>query len=331
MLPAISIVMPTWRGRKHLELSVPAVLATDYPHFEFIVVENGIADDTADFLHTIKDPRLTHYQIEENHGYAAGVNQGVKIAKHSFVAVICNDNQPNADWLKHLIETLYTAEKAGAVMSQTSLPGLNTQLRGTMNLWGRNIQFIDPRLNEQALPIFYPGGNAFIFDKRILALPFDPDYFTYGEDVYLGWRLNNLGYTSYYCHKSFVKSFDGGTTKRTPLKTAFLSERNRSLNLLLFPEILTILKLSPFWLMDWAINIILGKNKLAKIAVPFFLLTHLPSLHKKRKLLQNERKVNDQIALQFLSSDYHPRFPKRLIQFYLSLVGMDWLGAGLRE
>lgn len=320
----VTVVIPSWKGAHLLRRTLPTVLAQRGVNFSVLVVENGICDDTGPLVESFRDEKLRLLKIVQNQGYAAGVNAGVAAAQTDLVAVLCNDNEVPPDWLAELLSAFDKGENSGAVMSRTEVPGLDVSRRGTMNFCGRNILFSDDRLPVEPLPIFYPGGNAFLFSKKILPQPFDPDYFTYQEDVYCGWRLRNLGYEVFYWHGSVARSFDGGTTKRMPFRTAFLTERNRCLNLLTFPETRTAAVLAPLWILDGLAALALKPRRFARFSAWLWLLTHPGFVLEKRAQLQRERRAPDTVSLRAMGADYLPedgrfRAAKRLVNQLLSV------------
>src|SRR3712207_7154648 len=48
--PRISVVVPTWNGRHHLEVLLPSLRAQTFTDFETVVVDNASSDGTADWL-----------------------------------------------------------------------------------------------------------------------------------------------------------------------------------------------------------------------------------------------------------------------------------------
>jgi len=319
----VSVVIPSWDGASHLARTLPTVLQQKNLSYEVIVVENGVLnDDTVSLVNTFQQnhANLHLVRIAKNTGYAGGVNAGIATAKNKLVAVLCNDNIADPYWLYELLLSYGngTDKKSGckiaAVMSQSKVAGINTELRGNLNFCGRNISYPDPNWLKESVPIFYPGGNAFLFDKTITALPFDPLYFTYQEDVALGWRLRNLGYQVLYTHRSIVNSFDGGTTKKMPYWTSFYSERNRLLNLLSFPQRKTILKYFSFWFFDFLLSILLGSNRGSKIQAALWIISHFPQVLQQRNKNQAERRVGDEIALSYLSKKYFSETKNSLLK-----------------
>lgn len=305
-LPHLSVVIPSWRGAGLLARTLPTVMAQDYPDFEILVVENGIADNTSEIVASLSRgfPQLRLLRLERNIGYAGAVNQGVRAASSRFVAVLCNDNECAKNWLSALMRTMLgagTAKPVGAVMSRSSCPGLNTELRGNMNFALRNVSYPDPSIRDRPASIFYPGGNAFLLDKEACPEPFPERLFTYGEDLALGWRLRLKGYEVLYAHDSVVESFDGGTTKRTPFRTAYLTERNRLQNALTFYSWKSLVLLAPLLKLDAVLSILFGKNKRAKL-LAWLNTVFLPhSWLKERASIQRERRADEKEILRAIS------------------------------
>jgi glycosyltransferase involved in cell wall biosynthesis len=48
--PAVSVIIPSINGRGFFERNMPSLLATAYPRFEVIVVDNGSTDGTPMYL-----------------------------------------------------------------------------------------------------------------------------------------------------------------------------------------------------------------------------------------------------------------------------------------
>ncbi len=81
----VSVVMSVYNGRKHLAEAVQSVLDQTYTNFEFIIINDGSQDDSADILRTFKDPRIRLIE-QENCGLAAGLNAGIAHAEGRYIA-----------------------------------------------------------------------------------------------------------------------------------------------------------------------------------------------------------------------------------------------------
>lgn len=73
--PRISVVMPTYNHREFIERSILSVLNQNYPNLEFIIVDGGSADGSADIIR--KYERYLAYWISEpDRGQSDALNKG---------------------------------------------------------------------------------------------------------------------------------------------------------------------------------------------------------------------------------------------------------------
>jgi glycosyltransferase involved in cell wall biosynthesis len=75
MLPRISVVTPSFQHAAFIESTIQSVLSQGYPNLEYIVVDGGSADGTADILARYDD-RLTHWCSEPDGGQYDAINKG---------------------------------------------------------------------------------------------------------------------------------------------------------------------------------------------------------------------------------------------------------------
>lgn len=141
---AVSIVIPTYNGRKLLEKHLPAVLKAMRAGDELVIVDDASNDDTIEWLRqefalkrsSVPKPLTSHTEMEywpklsdktaelytssisknsaqgnvtvivlrENQRFAAAANIGVVTAAHSYVFLLNNDVSPDSEVLEHLID-----------------------------------------------------------------------------------------------------------------------------------------------------------------------------------------------------------------------------------
>lgn len=87
-------------------MCLESVLAsTDGPPHELIVVDNASGDATPDYLRALaaRDARVRPILIDENLGFAAGVNRGLREACGAVLVLLNNDTIVAPGWLKNLL------------------------------------------------------------------------------------------------------------------------------------------------------------------------------------------------------------------------------------
>jgi glycosyltransferase involved in cell wall biosynthesis len=72
--PLISILTVTYNNAQYMDETISSVLNQEYPHWEWIVVDNGSTDESFKRLNAIQDDRLVLVRLEENLGVSAGRN-----------------------------------------------------------------------------------------------------------------------------------------------------------------------------------------------------------------------------------------------------------------
>ena len=97
--PPISVVICTRDRGELLREAVGSVLASDYPDFEVVVVDNaGSTSETRDVALRHPDPRV-RYVHEPLAGLSYGRNRGMQVAAHEYVAFIDDDVVVDRHWL----------------------------------------------------------------------------------------------------------------------------------------------------------------------------------------------------------------------------------------
>lgn len=74
-LPRISVVMPSFNQAAYLRQSLDSVLDQHYPNLEFIVMDGGSTDGSADILRAYSS-HLTYWVSEPDNGQAHALNKG---------------------------------------------------------------------------------------------------------------------------------------------------------------------------------------------------------------------------------------------------------------
>jgi glycosyltransferase involved in cell wall biosynthesis len=80
----ISVLMSVYNSERFLREAVDSILAQTYKNFEFVIVNDGSRDATAEILAAYKDPRLRIFTIE-NRGLPAALNYGLERCRADLV------------------------------------------------------------------------------------------------------------------------------------------------------------------------------------------------------------------------------------------------------
>ena len=168
----VSVVIPTWNGREHLERNLPSVLdalAGNSDH-EIIVVDNASTDGTADFLRE-EFPAVRVLSLAENRGFGGGSNAGFQHARNPIVVLLNNDMRVDTGFLAPLVEG-FSDPRVFAVTAQIffSDPAKRREETGlTRGLWSNGRLSVGHIIDEHVtdlFPTFYAGGGSSAYDRR---------------------------------------------------------------------------------------------------------------------------------------------------------------------
>ena len=116
--PRTSIVVLTWNNLDFTRACLASIEAnTRYPNVELVLVDNGSSDETPEFLRAYAKSRNNVKVIlnEENLGFAAGNNAGLREATGEYVVVLNNDTYVTPGWLQGLVGHLMRNPDIGIV------------------------------------------------------------------------------------------------------------------------------------------------------------------------------------------------------------------------
>ena len=83
-LPKLSVITPSYNQADFLDETMKSVLDQDYPALEYIVVDGGSNDGSADIIKRQED-RLAHWESVRDRGQVDAINKGLKRATGEWV------------------------------------------------------------------------------------------------------------------------------------------------------------------------------------------------------------------------------------------------------
>lgn len=116
IVPKISIIVLTFNNLNINKLCINSILEkTAYPNYELIVVDNNSSDGTREYLMELSKENSNIIVIlnEENIGFAAGNNVGIKEADGDYIVLLNNDTIVTRGWLTALSKHMENDNKIG--------------------------------------------------------------------------------------------------------------------------------------------------------------------------------------------------------------------------
>lgn len=123
--PFVSIVVLNYFGEKVLKDTLDSLLSQNYPKnkFEIIIIDNGSRDKSKTLIleYAKNSSQISYRFLKQNVGFSKGNNEGVKIAKGEYVALLNNDTVVDKNWLGELIKEALKNDDIFAVNSRVML------------------------------------------------------------------------------------------------------------------------------------------------------------------------------------------------------------------
>jgi glycosyltransferase involved in cell wall biosynthesis len=115
MLPAVSVVIPTYNHRAFIIEALDSVFAQTFTDHEIIVVNDGSPDDSAAILRPLLESGRIRYIEQRNAGQGSARNKGIAQAKGEFIALLDDDDTWPPDKLQWQMQALKEDPEALAV------------------------------------------------------------------------------------------------------------------------------------------------------------------------------------------------------------------------
>ncbi len=143
--PQVSIILPTYaRGRTSLPKAIESVLSQSFGDFEFIIVDDGSRDGTADVLadYARIDSRIFIHTYKRNSGLPAlRVNQAALRARGRYIAYQFDDDRWTDDSLQIRVSELEKIDQPAVVYGNSQVDFDQTDERDGPEIFGGPFNF----------------------------------------------------------------------------------------------------------------------------------------------------------------------------------------------
>ena len=223
----LSVVILNYNVKYFLELCLKsvqkAILNIDA---EIIVVDNN-SEDGSCYMVRKQFPEVLLIENRTNFGFSKANNIGVSKSKGEYICILNPDTVVAEDIFFKLFEFSKNIDKLGAIgcklingigdflpESKRNTPLINASLKKILgnsdNYYANDLKEIDTGKVDILV-------GAFMFVKRNCYLEvggFDEDYFMYGEDIDLSYKILKAGYQNYYYGDVTCLHYKGESTLR---------------------------------------------------------------------------------------------------------------------
>lgn len=208
----ISIIIPHWNGKHHLDDCFAALHVQTHRDFETIIVDNGSMDGSQEMIRE-QFGWVQLVELEENRGFTGACNAGYAHSRGDVVILLNNDTAVHPHWLTELVATFERHPNAGIVASKMLLfdererfhtAGDFVQANGIPG--NRGVWQLDEGQFEREEAVFSACGGSAAYRRTFLEQVgfLDDDFFFSCEDVDMGWRAQLAGWDVIYAPRAIV-------------------------------------------------------------------------------------------------------------------------------
>jgi glycosyltransferase involved in cell wall biosynthesis len=123
MSPDVTVVMSVYNGGVFLGQAIESILGQSHADFEFIVIDDGSSDDSADTIASYRDARLRVVRHTENAGLAARLNEGFARASGRYIARMDADDVSLPNRLARQVKFMKAHAHVGACGTWVEVAG----------------------------------------------------------------------------------------------------------------------------------------------------------------------------------------------------------------
>lgn len=312
----ISFIIVNYNGEKYLPRLIKSILTQSNKSYEIIIVDNDSTDNSINKIN--QDFPTVKIISSPNIGYGRGCNLGAKSANGKYLVFINPDNYLEPNYINNFVST-YEQKKSQysepigcmncKITNYTARHPKSSITSGSIiDIFGNPRQSPSGRSNDDS---FHVMGTGLFIEKRIFNRvgKFNPNFFLYGEEVDLCWRLKTQGYRNIYTDKTLLYHFGGAS---------FGSNRPYQIALMIYGsflgaftnyQTLTLFFLLPLYFVYLVLLFILFplikkfnfkySSELVKLFQQFII--DYPRIVSFRRFVQKNRTVNDFKLLKYVS------------------------------
>ncbi len=235
----LSIIIVNYNVRFFLEQCLYSVQkAMEGLDAELIVVDNHSVDGSLEYLMPLF-PQVRFISNQQNLGFAKANNQAIPLCKGEYLLFLNPDTLVPEDSLHKCLAFIRSDAKTGALgvrmldgrgrflpESKRAFPSPGAslfKLTGLAGWFPKSALFNSyalGNLNEHRNHTVDVLAGAFMMVRKELLLQlngFDEDYFLYGEDIDLSYRIQKAGFTNRYFSETSIIHFKGESSAGTSL------------------------------------------------------------------------------------------------------------------
>ena len=232
--PRVGIVIVNYNSGPHLARCLASLAGQRFHDFTVIVVDNASSDDSARACEAMP-AGWQLVKLAYNAGFATANNRAIALLETPWVATLNPDAIAEPDWLQQLMQGIERYPDAAAfgslqlaVFRPDRLDGAGDAYHASGVYWRGGFNKPIARQAGEG-EVFSVCAAAALYNREILQElgGFDDDFFCYGEDVDVGFRLRLAGHRSIQLANAVVRHVGGACVGERSAFAVFHGHRNR--------------------------------------------------------------------------------------------------------
>ena len=239
----LSVIIVSFNVKDYLYHCLNSVKsASDNIDCEIFVVDNNSEDGSQEMIKN-KFPEVRLIINHDNRGFSAANNQAIKLSGGRFVLLLNPDTIIKKDTFTSCIDFMNKHSDGGALgvrmingegrFLAESKRGFPTPLTAFFKIFGFSYLFQKsplfnnyylPKISSRQTSLTEVISGAFMFIRREALNKsglMDEDFFMYGEDIDLSYRLTQTGYKNYYFSEIQIIHYKGKSTSKNSYNDIF--------------------------------------------------------------------------------------------------------------
>lgn len=222
----LSVIILNYKVPYHLLLCIESVQRSLIDlHAEIIVVDNNSQDESCDLVRQYF-PEIKLIANPNNDGFSKGNNIGIAQAEGKFICLLNPDTVVGESTFKNLLTFADQHPNFGAIgpklidgtgsflpESKRNIPSPKIALKKLMNN-GKEYYSNLPENQNGEVEILAGAFMLMRKDRYLEVGGLDEDYFMYGEDIDLSYKLLKADYSNYYVGDEVVLHYKGESTAK---------------------------------------------------------------------------------------------------------------------
>lgn len=210
--PRVSVIIPNWNGRQHLDDCLNALRRQTLADHEVILVDNGSTDGSPDYV-SRQFPEVRLVALSDNRGFTGASNAGYAASRGEFVCLLNNDTEADAGWLAAVVDVFDRWPRVGIVAGKLLLFDQRDHFHAAGDYYradgipgNRGVWQTDRGQYDHEEPVFSACGAAAAYRRSMVEeIGFLDDAFFFScEDVDIAWRAHLAGWEVRYTPAAVV-------------------------------------------------------------------------------------------------------------------------------